>query len=85
MGDLQLFLDVERDARGLLAVPQRRVEDVDATYLLAVSRLWALCGTAFDGMFCLLLLVSPIPVALCGPWPAAVLFPPKGEEKKEPE
>jgi hypothetical protein len=28
--DLELLLAIERDARGLLAVPQRRVEDEDA-------------------------------------------------------
>ena len=30
LGDLDLLLGVQRDARGLLAVPQRRVKDVDA-------------------------------------------------------
>ena len=37
MGDLELFLDVQRDPRGLLAVAQRRVEDVDAVCAFSVG------------------------------------------------
>ena len=84
VGDLQLLLDVERDARRLLAVAQRRVEDVDAVRLLAVG---ARCSGRPHGLCVisryLLLLFLPIPVALCGPSPRTSLFPPKGEEKEE--
>src|SRR5271155_4952353 len=38
MGDLQLFLPVQRDPRRLLAVAQRRVEDQDAICLAASAR-----------------------------------------------
>ena len=39
LGDLDLLLGVQRDAGRLLAVAQRRVEDVDAVLLTATRRL----------------------------------------------
>ena len=38
LGDLQLLLRVQRDARRLLAVPQRRVEDLYAVHFSPSSR-----------------------------------------------
>src|SRR5213079_3267844 len=38
LGDLQLLLRVQRDARRLLAVPQRRVEDLYAVHVSPSSR-----------------------------------------------
>ena len=74
LGDLQLLLRVQRDARRLLAVAQRRVEDrvlgwgrpsAHVIVLLSCLELWLLLGAGL--------------AATCG---RHALFPPKGEEKK---
>jgi hypothetical protein len=42
LGDLQLLLDVQGDAGGLLAVPQGRVEDADGRYLIGAHEVLSL-------------------------------------------
>ena len=70
--DLELLLRVQRDARRLLAVTQRRVED---DYSVRVLR-WRHACVSFALVQLLLGLGSRLHAA------AGALFPPEGEEKK---
>ncbi len=70
--DLELLLRVQRDARRLLAVAQRRVED---DYSVRVLR-WRHTCASFALVQLLLGLGSRLHAA------AGALFPPEGEEKK---
>ena len=78
VGDLELFLPVQRDARRLLAVAQGRVEDQDA-----VGRRCCCCWMLVLMSFVLLLYLacasSLLGLRLRG---RHALFPPRGEQKK---
>ena len=73
LGDLQLLLGVERDARRLLAVAQRRVEDDDAVGVLDRIHVNVTPVQVSTGFF-------SVSVRLHAA--AGALFPPRGEEKK---
>ena len=72
LGDLQLLLRVQRDARRLLAVAQRRVEDQYS----AGSSAWSCHSSVVSNFGFFSVLVSRLRAA------AHALFPPRGEEKK---
>ena len=81
LGDLELLLRVQRDPGRLLAVAQRRVEDVDPvaraipSWCSALMRAFLLLASALPIDSLLVLRLSRRPA----------LFPPKGEEKEKRE
>ena len=82
VGDLQLFLLVQRDPRRLLAVAQRRVEDQDA---VALARVCGVLVVPLMPSSCSLLSSRLSSSSLLGLRLRGrhALFPPRGEQRSE--